>query len=248
MRVVATPRLLNTALSRRWMMVSVVPRARPWLEAMGTPFRTTRPVKGSDPLQKKPAGIDDLEKLAKVVPSPGVLQRSIPLEIIWLPAKAGTASITAKATIMNTESFFISFLLSFQDFVWSSDGCQGTGALRRATGQRLERTSNSRSLTERLRKLDFESPLNTGCGSPPFARREGLLWYLEVESLQPEREGDFSGSVLLFSLFSRRTGGRLGEEGRGDEGLAARIQQRATTTVRIGALPGRLGSSRRWPS
>jgi hypothetical protein len=27
------------------------------------------------------------------------------------------------------------------------------------------------------------------------------------------------GTALLFSLFSRRTGGRLGEEGRGDEGL-----------------------------
>jgi hypothetical protein len=34
-----------------------------------------------------------------------------------------------------------------------------------------------------------------------------------------KRDRSFSPLLTDFSLFSRRTGGRLGEEGRGDEGL-----------------------------
>ena len=42
-----------------------------------------------------------------------------------------------------------------------------------------------------------------------FSRLGGGRWEKRVGVMR----------VLLFSLFSRRTGGRLGEEGRGDEGL-----------------------------
>src|SRR5215203_5215806 len=107
------------------MMVSALPRTPGWPEAMGIPFMTILPVKGSDPLQKNPAGIDSLEKSANDMPFPGVCQRSTPLAIERSTAKVGTASRTAKATIMNTESFFISFLLSIRDLVWIGEKALG---------------------------------------------------------------------------------------------------------------------------
>src|SRR5437764_7195528 len=90
-------------------MVSVAPRTPGWAVAMGTPRKTIRPVKASDLLQKNPAGIDCLEKSAKVVPSPGVRQRSIPLVMARSAARTGTARRMAKQTIARTESFFMSF-------------------------------------------------------------------------------------------------------------------------------------------
>src|ERR1700681_1712850 len=55
---------------------------------------------------------------------------------------------------------------------------------------------------------------------PPAGRERG-----EQEVLQRRNRS------LLFSLFSRRTGGRLGEEGRGDEGLGGAATGPATVAL-----------------
>ena len=64
MRVTATPRRLNTASSRRWTMVSALARASGESVTIGVPRKTTRPVKGDDFEQKKPAGMALIEKSA----------------------------------------------------------------------------------------------------------------------------------------------------------------------------------------
>src|SRR5882724_7713457 len=98
-RVEASPFSFSLASSSRWTMVSMLPRAPAGAVASGLPFNWITPVNGSEPGQKKSAGMGSALKLLYDRPVE-VSQRSAP-RVSRSPARTGEATRTASRTTPN---------------------------------------------------------------------------------------------------------------------------------------------------